>query len=96
MTFKIQDTNGKGLPDFTQEDLPLADTTVYLHDSLLFANHNYPCPICKTNYAVYVTNTGIFEHCWDCQEKGYKIVKENKKSWFDHLPKQFIPKNRGE
>ena len=45
MTFKIQDTNGKGLPDFTQDDLPLVDITVYLHDSLLIANHNYPCPI---------------------------------------------------
>jgi hypothetical protein len=86
MTFKIKDTNGKGLPYFTQEDLPLADITVYLHDSLLIANHNYPCPVCKVNSAVYVIPTGIFEPCWDCQKKGYKIVKVTKaKSWFSEL-----------
>lgn len=84
MTFKIQDTNGEGLPDFTQDDLPLADITVYLHDSLLIANHNYPCPVCKVNSAVYVIPTGIFEPCWKCQKHGYKIVRE-KKSWFSKL-----------
>lgn len=86
MTFKIQDTNGKGLPDFTQDDLPLADITVYLHDSLMIANHNYPCPVCKVSSAVYVIPTGIFEPCWDCQKKGYKVVKVTKaKSWFSKL-----------
>lgn len=86
MTFKIQDTNGKGLPDFTQDDLPLADITVYLHDSLLIANHEYPCPVCKVNSAVYNMSNGIFQPCWDCQKKGYKIVKVTKvKSWFSKL-----------
>lgn len=85
MTFKIQDTNGEGLPDFTQDDLPLADITVYLHDSLMIANHNYPCPLCKGS-AVYVIPTGIFQPCLDCQKKGYKIVKvNNKRSWFSKL-----------
>ncbi|WBF79502.1 hypothetical protein BNNNBJKE_00057 [Aeromonas phage vB_AdhM_DL] len=75
MTFKIQDTNGKGLPDFSQEDLPLADITVYIHDSMMFATHDYPCPVCKVNSAVYNISNGIFQPCWDCQKTGYKIVK---------------------
>lgn len=84
MTFKIQETNGYGLPDYDNRPVPLADITVQLHDSLLVANHNYPCPVCKLNHAVYVLPTGIFEPCWDCQKKGYKIIKKNK-SWFSKL-----------
>ena len=85
MTFKIQGTNGKGLPDYPQ-DIELADITVYIHDSMMFAIHNYPCPVCKVSSAVYIIPTGIFEPCWDCQKKGYKIVKVTKsKSWFSKL-----------
>lgn len=85
MTFKIQDTNGDGLPDYPSE-VELAGIVVYLHDSYMLANHNYPCPVCKLKHAVLVTNTGIFEPCWDCQKKGYKIVKATKiSSWFNKL-----------
>ena len=85
MAFKIQDTNGKVLPDYPQ-DVELADITVYVHDSMMLATHNYPCYICKTNKAVYSMNIGIFEPCWECQKKGYKIVKVTKiKSWFSKL-----------
>lgn len=97
MTFKIQHTNGEGFPDYPSDAISLPDITVYVHDSCIIVNHNFPCPVCKTNHAVYVTNTGIFEPCWDCQDEGYKIVKVNKKtSWWDELPKYFIPKNREE
>lgn len=85
MTFKIQDTNGKGLPDYSQ-NIELADITVYIHDSMMFATHDYPCPVCKVTSAVYIIPIGIFDPCWDCQKKGYKIVKVcKKKSWFSKL-----------
>ena len=85
MPFKIQDTNGKGLPDYPQ-NVELADITVYIHDSMMVATHNYPCPVCKVNSAVYNMNTGIFQPCWGCENKGYKIVKINKyRSWFNKL-----------
>ena len=85
MTFKIQDTNGKGLPDYPQY-IELADVTVYIHDSMIFATHYYPCHVCKVNSAVYNMSNGIFQPCWCCQKKGYKIVKVTKsKSWFIKL-----------
>ena len=85
MTFKIQDTNGKGLPDYPQ-GIELADITVYIHDSMMLATHDYPCPVCKVNSAVYNMSNGIFQPCWDCQKKGYNIVKvSKKKSWFSKL-----------
>lgn len=85
MAFKIKDTNGKELP-YCQSDVELAAITVYIHDSMLLATHNYPCPVCKVNSAVYNMSNGIFQPCWDCQKKGYKIVKVTKsKSWFSKL-----------
>lgn len=85
MTFKIQDTNGKGLPDYPQ-DIELSDITVYIHDSMMVATHNYPCPVCKIDSSVYNINNGIFQPCRDCEKKGYKIVKvSKKKSWFSGL-----------
>lgn len=86
MTLKIQHTNGEGLPDYPSDTIPLPDITVYVHDSCMIVNHNFPCPVCKINHAVYVTNTGIFQPCWDCEKKGYKIIKITKsKSWFSKL-----------
>lgn len=85
MTFKIQDTNGRGLPDYPSR-IELADITVYIHDSMMLATHNYPYPVCKVNSAVYNMSNGIFQPCWDCQKKCYKIVKVTKsKSWFSKL-----------
>lgn len=85
MTFKIQDTNGKGLPDYPQ-GIELADITIYIHDSMMFATHDYPCHVCKVNSAVYNMSNGIFQPCWGCQKKGYKIVKVTRaKSWFSKL-----------
>lgn len=85
MTFKIKDTNGKGLPEYPS-DVELADITVYVHDSMMIAIHNYPCPVCKLNSAVYNMSNGIFQPCWDCKKEGYKIVKVTKaKSWFSKL-----------
>ena len=74
MTFKIQDTNGKGLPDYPQ-DIELADITVYIHDSMMFATHNYPCPVCKVNSAVYNMSNGSFNHAWIVKRKVIKLLK---------------------
>ena len=85
MAFKIKDTNGKELP-YYPSDVELADITVYIHDSMLLATHNYPCPVCKVSSAVYNMSNGIFQPCWDCEKKGYKIIKVTKsKSWFSKL-----------
>lgn len=83
MTFKIQEANGQGLPEYPQ-NVELADITVYNHDSGMICIHNHPCCICKINPSVLHTNTGIFQPCWNCQKKGYKITKKTE-SWFSKL-----------
>lgn len=51
----------------------------------LFALHNMPCAVCQEKKAVFHCNSGIFEPCWTCQDKGFQIHKTNNK-----LAKKFI------
>lgn len=37
--------------------------------------HNYMCAVCKEKSAVQNCNTGFLMPCWDCQMRGYRIVK---------------------
>lgn len=53
-----------------------------------FADHNMPCFICGIEPAVYNLNTGIFEPCWKCQGKGWRIVRRST-SFRDWLKKIF-------
>jgi hypothetical protein len=39
------------------------------------ADHNMPCALCNTGSAVLELNTGIFQPCWSCQERGYRVKK---------------------
>lgn len=61
---------------------PLPVLKITLHDEVLFAHHNMPCPVCRTNHAVYITNTGICHPCWDCQSNGWRLCRP---SWFARL-----------
>lgn len=45
------------------------------HDSYMVCEHNYICGVCHKNSAVFQVNTGIFQPCWDCQNKGYIVKK---------------------
>lgn len=51
----------------------LADIHIEVHDSGLVATHNYPCPVCQENHAVYDLGAGIFQPCWICQAKGWQL-----------------------
>lgn len=39
------------------------------------ATHNMPCSVCRTQHAVLDLSTGLMQPCWDCQGKGYRLVK---------------------
>lgn len=65
-----------------------------------WAMHNMPCAVCHTNKAVLHLNEGVFEPCWDCQRKGWKIEKQEKSWWHrfflgwaqrDRLAEQCLP-----
>jgi hypothetical protein len=65
----------------TDEQVQPADVNVYIHPSGMLATHNYSCPVCQENHAVYNMGTGIMKPCWGCQSKGYHIVKVEKSWW---------------
>jgi hypothetical protein len=39
--------------------------------------HNYLCAVCKENSGVQDCSKGIMQPCWECQKKGYVLVKIN-------------------
>lgn len=43
----------------------------------MIMEHNYLCAVCKENSAVQETHTGVLQPCWDCQKRGFQIVKIN-------------------
>jgi len=47
--------------------------------------HNYLCALCRENKAVIETWRGWLQPCWECQKKGYRLIKFN---WIDRLFKR--------
>lgn len=46
-----------------------------LDDHGLFAEHNFPCPICHRRKAVYDCNDGKFGPCWSCHKDGWRLSR---------------------
>ena len=67
--------NGNNLPDYPEKLQP-KDVKIYIHDSQMIFTHDYSCPVCLKNSAVYSAQNGIMQPCWDCQDKGYQIIKK--------------------
>ncbi len=40
-------------------------------------SHNYYCAVCRNIVAVIDQNTGALQPCWDCQRRGYELVRGN-------------------
>jgi hypothetical protein len=76
-------TNGDGLPLYPN-DLQVKTVNVYMHDSGMVCTHDYSCPVCRENHAVLDGGTGLMAPCRVC-EKDYKIVKIDKRNWFQKL-----------
>ena len=43
-----------------------------------WAQHNYPCPVCRVKPAVINVGTGRFNACWSCQDKGWQVCRPKK------------------
>lgn len=37
--------------------------------------HDYACPVCSAEKAVYDMNAGLFQPCWSCQRKGWVLKR---------------------
>ena len=46
--------------------------------------HNMFCQVCHDEPAVYIVGKGIFQPCWGCQRKGYKLVRR-RRGWLARL-----------
>ena len=57
--------------------IPLAKIIVNDFGGAPIAEHNFPCPVCRSAKAVLDLNTGIFHPCWDCRKKGWDLVQRS-------------------
>lgn len=65
---------------FKREDVGIAEYVFYR--DFMAQNHNYLCAVCRERSAVIETWHGILQPCWDCQRRGYKLIKFN---WLQKL-----------
>jgi len=65
------------------EKLPVEDVYLYYDPSLLGCAHNYSCPVCRKNHAVW--SNGIMTPCWSCREEGYALVKKDLRPWWKKI-----------
>ncbi len=79
-TYDIDDPDWKW-----PENLPVRDVKVYLHPSYMAMSHDYSCPVCRENHAILDGSNGVMGPCWSCQEKNWKIIQVDKRSWWEKL-----------
>jgi hypothetical protein len=56
--------------------------TVEEDGSMFGYEHTFPCPVCRKRYAILNGSDGVFEPCWDCQTKGWHLVKMEYRRWW--------------
>ena len=67
------------------KDGKLPRATIHIEcKSVYDVKHNFPCPVCIRENAVYQTNTGVFVPCRKCQSKGWFVARVTSrfKRWF--------------
>lgn len=75
-------TNGEGFVLYSDAEgfcETLSDIHMFMHDSGMIATHNMPCPVCKTNHAVFILSSGYFTVCHECKNDGWAVTKTKEK-----------------
>jgi len=49
--------------------------SVSIHSSRMMADHDYACPVCLEEHAVYEVGLGWFAPCWNCQTRGWSVSR---------------------
>ena len=83
-------TNGDGFVTYSEAEEAckvLPKVNVFFHESGMLATHNMPCPVCKTNHAMFVASAGYFDVCYKCQGDGWSVTKRPNKNlpWWRKL-----------
>jgi hypothetical protein len=55
------------------------------------AEHNMPCAVCGTNHAVLEIGFGRFSPCWECQKKGWELIRKPTGPWYKRWYKRIEP-----
>jgi len=76
-----QTTHYPNPPDYPDE-VDVAPVNIYVHETLMFANHDYSCPVCRENHAILDLPCGVMQPCWDCGER-YELVR--KQNWLQRI-----------
>ena len=80
----MQHTHYPDDDDYQYDDkLKVKDVTVIFHPSMMMCTHDYSCPVCRDRHAIM--SSGLMQPCWTCQEDNWKLIKEDKRSWFQKL-----------
>ena len=58
--------------------------------------HNMPCAVCGNSHAVYNLSIGVFLPCWECQKKGFVLIKTETGSLFMKVLGKILPWSIGE
>ena len=74
------ETDGDGLIPYP-DDVKVTPVNVYMHSSGMTCKHDYSCPVCRDNHAILDLSWGAMAPCWDCQEKGFGLIKRKKINW---------------
>lgn len=53
--------------------------TVKVYNGGIYAEHNYPCTVCRENVAILDLSTGIMQPCGRCREAGYSVKKSKRR-----------------
>ena len=56
--------------DLQVEKVPFTYSTHFMGMS-----HNMVCAVCKENSGVQDCSDGVMQPCWDCQKRGYVLIK---------------------
>ncbi len=74
----------KGSPHYPTKEVKAKGVNVWMHPSLMALTHDYSCTVCRERKAVLNMSTGIMQPCWECREKGYKVLKV-RRNWLLRL-----------
>lgn len=58
--------------------LPVHRPTVDTFGGSPFATHDQACAACQERHAVIDLSTGLFQPCWECQGRGYVLIRRPK------------------
>jgi hypothetical protein len=69
------------IPGITQISPAIAVKT----DGGPWAEHNFPCPVCKVRTAIMSLDGWFFRPCWECTDEGWALIHKAALPWWKRM-----------